>query len=679
MIIITPKRGIMMAENDRQLAQERLQELKELIEKANYYYYGLDDPIFPDADYDLVMNELLEIEKIYPEWITTDSPSQRVGGFVASQFPKIQHRQPLMSLDNAFDVGDLKSFDSRVRKIAPDAQYVVELKIDGLTVALRYEDGLLISAATRGDGETGEEITANVKTIRAVPLRIQGDKGYDLSAFDVRGEGYMPKASFLELNAKREEEGVPLFANPRNAAAGSLRQQDSKITSQRKLGYFAYQLLQAEHLGIKTQEEVLKGLKQLGFHVNNNYQVFNQIEDVIEYCLEMEDKRHSFPYEIDGLVIKVNHFAHQRELGFTAKSPRWAIAYKFPAEQVETQVENIEINVGRTGVLTPTAILKEVPVAGSMVSRANLHNLDNILDKDIRIGDYVLIHKAGDIIPEVLKSLPEKRTGNEIIFEMPPTCPSCGSPVHRLEGEVAHRCLNIACPARQREALIHFASRDAMNIDGLGPAVISQLLENQLLQDAADLYFLSYEKLIKLERMGAKSASNLLEAIEISKQRGLAPLIFALGIRHVGVKAGKVLAAHYRSMEALQEASEEELLEISDIGGIMAKSIVGFFSDQANLKFLDKLRDARVKMIEDKTAQSRLLAGKRIVVTGTLKKWDRREIEELIENLGGKSSSSVSKNTSFVLYGENAGSKLEKAKELGIPIYDEEAFAEMLK
>jgi len=666
----------MMAEQ----AQQRLLELKKIIEKANYHYYGLDDPILTDAEYDAAMLELLEIEKMHPEWVTVDSPSQRVGGFVASQFPKHQHRQPLLSLDNAFNAGDLKDFDGRVRRIVPNAQYVVELKIDGLTVALTYEEGLLIRGATRGDGEVGEEITANVKTIRAVPLRIQEDRTRDISAvLDVRGEGYMPKESFLQLNADREEEGVSLFANPRNAAAGSLRQQDSKITAQRKLGYFAYQLLQAEQMGMKTQEEVLRGLMAFGFHVNRNYQVFDTIDEVIAYCGEMTEKRHGFPYEIDGLVIKVNHFAHQTELGFTAKSPRWAIAYKFPAEQVETQVRGIEINVGRTGVLTPTAILKDVFVAGSTVSRATLHNLDNIREKDIRIGDYVLLHKAGDVIPEVIKSLPEKRVGAEIIFEMPDRCPSCASPVHRLEGEAAHRCVNISCPSRQREALIHFVSRDAMNIDGLGPAVISQLLENHLIQDAADLYFLQYETLIELERMADKSARNLLEAIDRSKQRGLAPLIFALGIRHVGIKAGKILANRYGSMEALQYASEEELKEISDIGGVMAKSIVSFFSDQANLTFLDKLRDAKVKMTAEKTVTSQILAGKRIVVTGTLQSWDRREIEQLIESLGGKSSSSVSKNTAFIVYGESAGSKLAKAKELGIPVYDEDAFKHLLE
>ncbi|RNC29437.1 MAG: DNA ligase [Candidatus Dichloromethanomonas elyunquensis] len=661
------------------MSQKRLQEIKKIIDKANYHYYGLDEPILTDAEYDKYMQELFGIEKNHPEWVTEDSPSQRVGGFVASQFPKIRHPEPLLSLDNAFHAEDLKDFDCRVRMVAPDAEYVVELKIDGLTVALTYEDGLLIRGATRGDGEVGEEITANVKTIRAVPLRIRTEAGIPVSSqLDVRGEGYMPKESFLQLNSEREEEGLSLFANPRNAAAGSLRQQDSKITARRKLGYFSYQIIQAENLGIRTQKEVLQTLKNYGFHVNPDYKVFKTIEQVIAYCSQMTGERHNLPYEIDGLVIKVNHFAHQRELGYTAKSPRWAIAYKFPAEQVETVVKDIEINVGRTGVLTPTAIVREVFVAGSTVSRATLHNQDNIRDKDIRIGDYVLLHKAGDVIPEIIKSLPEKRSGTERIFEMPSACPSCGRPVFRPGGEAAHRCLNSSCPSRQREAIIHFVSREAMNIEGLGPAVIYQLLENRLIGDAADLYFLEYDKLLALERMGDKSAQNLLHAIETSKQRGLAPLIFALGIRHVGVKVGKVLANRYGNMDALRNAALEDLKEIGDIGETMAKSIISFFQDQANLDFLEKLRKAGVKMTADHTVTSQILAGKSIVVTGTLKFWDRREIEGFIEQLGGKSSSSVSKKTSFVVCGESAGSKLTKAKELGIPVFNEDEFKSFL-
>ncbi|KUO58403.1 MAG: aromatic ring-opening dioxygenase LigA [Gracilibacter sp. BRH_c7a] len=659
--------------------QLRLQELKKKIKEADYHYYGLDNPILTDAQYDSLLKELIEIENIHPEWITIDSPSQRVGGVVTSQFPKVRHLEPLLSLDNAFDANDLRDFDRRVRTIAPDAEYVVELKIDGLTVALTYEEDILVRGATRGDGEIGEEITANVRTIRAVPLHLQTDSlEQTIPLIDVRGEGYMPKESFLRLNTYREEEGLALFANPRNAAAGSLRQQDSGITAQRKLGYFAYQLLQAEQLGIRTQAQVLDVLSQLGFQINQNYKRLITIEEVIEYCGQMASQRHSFAYEIDGLVIKVNNFDHQRELGYTSKSPRWAIAYKFPAEQVETKILGIELNVGRTGVLTPTAILKDVSVAGSTVSRATLHNLDNIRNKDIRIGDYVLIHKAGDVIPEVIRSLAEKRDGSEIVFEMPNECPACGSEVFRLEGEAAHRCVNISCPSRQKEAIIHFVSRDAMNIDGLGPAVVTQLIENGLIVDAADLYYLDFARIIKLERMGEKSAKNLLASIESSKDRGLAGLIFALGIRHVGVKAGRVLATRYGTMDELQMAGETELKEVGDIGEVMAQSIVNFFRDQGNQKVLAKLQEAGVKMTADNLVTSHILAGKSIVVTGTLKKYQRREIEQQIEQLGGKSSSSVSKNTSFIIAGENAGSKLNKAQELGIPIYSEEEFERII-
>lgn len=652
----------------------RLQELKRQIEEANYQYYGLDQPTLIDAEYDALLQELIRLEKEHPEWLTPDSPSQRVGGYIAKEFPKVRHSESLLSLDNAFNAGDLFEFDRRIRSIVPQVEYVVELKIDGLTVALTYEDGMLVRGATRGDGEVGEEITANVKTISSIPLRVR----QEVSRLDVRGEGYMPKESFLRLNLEREESGQQMFANPRNAAAGSLRQLDSRVTAQRRLGYFAYQVLTPEGVELSSQKGVLDYLKKQGFSVNPEYKVFSQIEEVITYCTEMAEKRHGFPYDIDGLVIKVNDITQQRELGFTAKSPRWAIAYKFPAEQVETTVEDIVIRVGRTGVLTPTANLKPVFVAGSTVGRATLHNLDNIRDKDIRIGDHVLLQKAGDVIPEVVKSLPEKRTGDERIFEMPAFCPECQSPVSREEGEAAHRCTSISCPAQQREAIIHFVSRDAMNIDGLGPAVIQQLLEAGLIRDAADLYSLPYDALLQLERMGKKSAENLLEAIKKSKKRGLAPLIFGLGIRHVGEKAGKILAQKFGTMENLERSQLEELQGISDIGPAMAQSIVQFFSQESTQGFLEKLRQAGVDMNAQVSLRSQIFVGKSIVVTGTLERWDRQYIENLIEEHGGKAASSVSKKTAFVLAGEKAGSKLTKAKELGVPVLTEAEFAELL-
>ncbi|AFL99840.1 MULTISPECIES: NAD-dependent DNA ligase LigA [Desulfitobacterium] len=653
---------------------QRIKALREQIEEANYQYYGLDQPTLSDAEYDTLILELIRLEEEHPEFLTSDSPSQRVGGYIAKEFPKVRHAEALLSLDNAFNAGDLLEFDRRVRSMVAEVEYVVELKIDGLTVALTYEDGVLVRGATRGDGEVGEEITANVKTIPAIPLRLRKSGG----RLDVRGEGYMPKGSFLRLNQEREDAGQPLFANPRNAAAGSLRQLDSKITAQRKLGYFAYQVLTPEGAELASQSAVLDYLKEQGFSVNPEYRVFTAIEDVITYCEEVVGKRHNYPYDIDGLVIKVNDIAQQRELGFTAKSPRWAIAYKFPAEQVETVVEDIVIRVGRTGVLTPTANLTPVFVAGSTVSRATLHNLDNIRTKDVRIGDRVLIQKAGDVIPEVVKTLPEKRTGSERIFEMPQTCPECQSPVIREEGEAAHRCTSITCPARQREAIIHFVSRDAMNIDGLGPAVIYQLLEAGLIKDAADLYALEYDPLVQLERMGKKSAENLLKAIEDSKERGLASLIFGLGIRHVGEKAGKILAQKYGTMEELERAGVEELQEIPDVGPAMAQSVAQFFQQESTHHFLDKLRQAGVNMRAQRSAKPQIFAGKSIVVTGSLERWDRQYVETMIEEFGGKAASSVSKKTAFVVAGEKAGSKLIKAKELGIPVLTEEEFVKLL-
>ncbi|OLN29808.1 NAD-dependent DNA ligase LigA [Desulfosporosinus metallidurans] len=653
---------------------ERIATLRKELEDANKQYYVLDQPRITDAEYDAFMRELLDLEAKHPSWVTPDSPTQRVGGEVAKEYTKVRHLEPLLSLDNAFSPGDLREFDRRVRQVAASVDYVVELKIDGLTVALTYEEGLMVRGATRGDGSVGEDITANVKTVGSIPLRLN----HTVPKLSVRGEGYMPKASFARLNREREEDGMPTFANPRNAAAGSLRQLNSRITAERKLEYFAYQVLAAKELGLHNQTEVLTYLKQQGFVVNPEYKVFSDIEEIIAYCEGMASERHRFSYDIDGLVIKVNEFALQEELGFTAKSPRWAISYKFPAEQVETVVEDIIIRVGRTGVLTPTAVLQPVLVAGSTVSRATLHNLDNIREKDIHIGDHVLLHKAGDVIPEVVRVLPEKRTGEEKVFEMPNLCPECQSPVNQEEGEVAYRCQSITCPARQREGIIHFVSRDAMAIDGLGPAVIQQLLDAGLIKDAADLYSLTFEELTPIERMGKKSAENLLKAIQESKERGLAPLIFSLGIHHVGEKAGKVLAQTFGSMDQLLMATLEELQAIPDVGPTMAASLMQFFGLESTARFLAKLREAGVNMTAAESSKPQIFAGKSIVVTGSLEHWERREIETLIEECGGKAASSVSKKTAFVVAGEKAGSKLVKAQGLGIPILTEEEFEQLL-
>jgi DNA ligase (NAD+) len=657
----------------------RLEELKKILDLAGYEYYVLDKPALTDAEFDRLFRELRAIEERHPAWVTPDSPSQRVGGVVAEQFVKVRHKELLLSLDNAFDAADLREFDRKVRAVAPQARYVAELKIDGLTVALSYEKAALIRGATRGDGVTGEEITGNARTIRSIPLRLRVAQAEAMPPADVRGEGFMPKQSFAALNREREAEGLPLFANPRNAAAGSLRQLDSSVTAERKLDFFAYQLLEAERWGVGTQTEVLARLKEWGFKVNSEFRVFAEIEAVIDYCLSMEKKRRGFPYEIDGIVIKVDDLGQQLELGFTSRSPRWAVAYKFPPEQAETVLLDIEINVGRTGVLTPTAVLREVPLAGSAVGRATLHNLDNIRAKDIRIGDHVIVHKAGDIIPEVLRSVPEKRAGTETGFVMPEICPACGGQVKRRENEAAYRCENLRCPSRQREALIHFVSRDAMNIDGLGPAALWQLQVKELVRDAGDLYNLEEEKLSRLERMGRKSARNLLRAIEKSKKRGLGPLLFALGIRNVGAKAAKSLAAHYGSLERLRQATAEDLQNLPDIGGVMARGITDFFRDEQQMDLIKRLERAGVSMTEENTASiGTLFAGRTVVITGTMIRWKRQELEALITAHGGKTASAVSKNTSFVVFGGGGGSKADKANTLGVPVYTEEEFAAML-
>lgn len=656
-------------------ALKRIAELREELEEHSYRYYVMDNPSISDAQYDKLMQELQMLEEQFPQLQSPDSPTQRVGGKPLKEFGSIRHTVPLLSLANAFGPEDLRDFDRRVREIVGAVEYVVELKIDGLTVALTYIDGILTTGATRGDGVTGEDITQNLKTVYHVPLKLKNP----IPRLEVRGEAYMPKDSFVRLNQDREENGEPTFANPRNAAAGSLRQLDPKVTAARSLKVFAYNIIYEEGANVSSQKEALKYMELQGFTVNQGFTVCQNIEEVIETCLGWIEKRHELPFDIDGMVVKVNDFAAQEELGNTAKSPRWAIAYKFPAQQEETVIEDIFISVGRTGVLTPTAILKPVKVAGSTVSRATLHNIDIIREKDIRIGDHVLIQKAGDVIPEVVEVLPEKRTGQEKLFAMPAVCPECQAEVVRLENESAHRCTGVFCPAKQREGIIHFVSRDAMNIDGLGPAVIGQLLEAGLIKNASDLYYLQEGDLRKLERMGQKSAENLLTAIEDSKGRGLAPLIFALGIRHVGARAGKLLAAHFKSMDALSRAGQEELMEINEVGPAMAESIVAFFRQEQSREFIKKLAEAGVDMTEESKLQSEALAGKTIVVTGTLVSFGRKEIEEIIEAHGGKPSGSVSKKTSFVVAGENAGSKLEKARSLNVRVLSEAEFMALLE
>jgi DNA ligase (NAD+) len=654
-------------------AKSRVQELRDLLNQYGYEYYVLDQPSVPDAEYDKLMNELIEIEESFPELKTADSPTQRIGGQVLDAFEKVQHQTSMLSLGNAFNEEDLRDFDRRVRQAVGDEfSYVCELKIDGLAVSLRYEDGYLVLGATRGDGTTGENITENLKTIRSIPLRIK-----EPLSMEVRGEAFMPRKSFKALNeAKMERDEVP-FANPRNAAAGSLRQLDPKIAAKRNLDIFVYAMTDTGELEIDSHSESLNLLDELGFKTNKERQTCETIDDVIAYIESWQTQRPELSYDIDGIVVKVDSFDQQAELGTTAKSPRWAIAYKFPAEEVVTKLVNIELTVGRTGVITPTAILEPVQVAGTTVQRASLHNEDLIREKDIRIGDYVVVKKAGDIIPEVVNVIEEKRTGEEQEFTMPTHCPECESELVRLEGEVALRCINPSCPAQIREGLIHFVSRNAMNIDGLGEKVISQLFREQLIKDVADIYTLTKQQLIELERMGEKSADNLIAAIEASKKNSLERLLFGLGIRHVGAKAAKTLAQHFETIDKLTKATYDELVAINEIGAKMADAIVAYFTQEEVQELIHELKEYGVnltykgpKLVSVENVDS-VFAGKTVVLTGKLEQLSRNEAKAQIEALGGKVTGSVSKKTDLVVAGEEAGSKLTKANELEIEVWDE--------
>ncbi|EAF1055676.1 NAD-dependent DNA ligase LigA, partial [Listeria monocytogenes] len=590
------------------------------------------------------------------------------------------HDTPMLSLANAFNQEDLADFDRRIRdKVGDDIAYMCELKIDGLAVSLQYENGKYKQGATRGDGTIGEDITANLRTIRSIPMKLQKDY-----SIEVRGEAFMPKRSFQKLNEIREEEGQMLFANPRNAAAGSLRQLDTKIAASRNLDIFLYAVADFGEMGVETHSAGLDMLETLGLKVNKERRLCNSLEEVYAYIEEWTEKRAGLAYDIDGIVLKLNNLEQQRQMGNTVKSPRWSIAYKFPAEEVPTKLLDIELNVGRTGVITPTAVLEPVRVAGTTVSRASLHNEDLITEKDIRIGDTVLIKKAGDIIPEVIKSITEKRSGSEEPFHMPKNCPACDSELVRLEEEVALRCINPKCPAQIKEGLIHFVSRNAMNIDGLGEKVIIQLFSQHLIKDVADLFFLSKEKLLELERMGEKSVTNLLASIEASKQNSLEKLLFGLGIRHVGAKAAKSLAIHFDTMDNLKVADKETLTSINDIGEKMADSIVTYFANEEVHDLLEELKRAGVNMtytgpkLEDMSEEELVFAGKTVVLTGKLEKLTRNDAKALIESLGGNVSGSVSKKTDVVVAGSDAGSKLAKAEELAIPIWSEEDLIEYL-
>lgn len=677
-----------MAEMDL-FADERAADLAEAdklrreIRHNEYLYYVLDAPEITDAEYDRMMVRLRELEARYPDSIPADSPTQRVGGRASSQFTEVRHLEPLLSLGNVFSAEELRAFDERVRSGLPagsKVEYVMEPKIDGLACSLIYENGKLVRAATRGDGVVGENVTANVRTIRSIPLTLKVPEGEAVpELLDVRGEVYMPRQAFMRLNEQRAERGESEFANPRNAAAGSLRQLDPQVTASRSLSFFAYYLVgegaQPKH------SESLALLARYGFKVSENYKVVENIDEAIKYIGDFNELRQGLSYDTDGAVIKVNDVYQQRILGATGKDPRWATAYKYPPEQAETTLEDIDWRVGRTGVLTPTAVLTPVKLSGSVISRATLHNEDFIRAKDIRIGDRVVINKAGEIIPEVLRVVAEKRTGDEKEVEIPNVCPECGWRVERQGEEAAIRCTNPHCPALGREGLIHFVSRDAMNIDGCGPSVINALLDAGLVRDAADLYSLRKEDLLKLERMGEKSADNLLAALAASKKNELDKLLFALGIRHVGAKVARILATEFGSMEKLQQAQPEELAQIRDIGDKIAESAVTWLNVPANIDLVERLAAAGLTMTFTPPAsqEDNPFFGKTLVFTGTMPTLGRAEAKTMAQDVGAKVSGSVSKKTDYVIAGAEAGSKLEKAQQLGVTVIDEAEFLRLLK
>ena len=657
-----------------------IEELREKIRYHNYLYYVLDRPEITDAEYDALFRRLQELEAQHPELITPDSPTQRVGAPPAEGFATVTHAVPMRSLANAFSADELREFDQRVRKIlgVDTVTYVAEPKLDGLSVELVYRDGLFVQGSTRGDGVTGEDVTANLRTIRSVPLRLRPLDGRVPPLIEVRGEVYIDKADFVRLNRAREEQGLPLFANPRNLAAGSLRQLDPKVTASRPLKIFCYDIGRVEGIEIRTQEELLQTLPKLGIRTNPLYQVCHGIEEAIEFYERMREMREELPYEADGIVVKVNDFASRPVLGELARSPRWAIAGKFPAEQGITKVKDIIVQVGRTGVLTPVAILEPVRVRGVEISRATLHNEDEVKRKDVRIGDTVIVQRAGDVIPEVVRPLPERRTGTEREFRMPDRCPVCGSKVVRVPGEVAHRCPNISCPARIKESILHFVSKGGFDIDGIGTKLVDQLVDKGIVRKVSDIFHLDKETLAGLERMGDKSAENLIAAIERSKSITLPKFLFALGIPEVGERTAEILAERFGSLDRLMEASEEELLEVPDIGPATAKAIVDFFGNPENRRLIEELRRAGVRITAGEKAKSDALAGKRFVFTGTLSTMTRAEAGERVKRLGATVSSSVSRNTDYVVVGENPGSKADRARALGVRMLNEDEFLELL-
>lgn len=653
---------------------ERLNEIKKLLNEYNYQYYVLDNPTVSDQEYDRLMQELQSIEAKHPEWLTSDSPSQRVGGQVLESFQKITHERMMLSLGNIFNEDELIAFDNRIRETIPHVEYVCELKIDGLAVSLVYADGHLEYGATRGDGTVGEDITHNVKTIKSIPLSIDYD-----GDFEVRGEIYMPKKSFNELNKQRKENNEALFANPRNAAAGSVRQLDSSIAAKRGLDAFLYMVPTATEVGCQTHKEALDYIKKLGFKTNPMTRVCSSIQEVWSFIEEMTEKRNTLPYEIDGIVIKVNNIADQERLGYTAKVPKWAIAYKFPAEEVVTKLKDIIFTIGRTGQITPNAVLEPVRVAGSTVQRATLHNEDNVKHKDIRVGDYVVVRKAGDVIPEVVRSLKERRNGSEKVFEMIHNCPYCGSQLIRKDNEAAYYCVNEHCDSKKIERIIHFASRDAMNIEGLGEKIIEQFYNLGFVKCIEDIYDLykHEQEIMDIEGFGRKSMDNLVEAIEKSKENSMEKLLFGLGIKGIGAKMADNLSKEFKSMDALLDATNQQLLAIKDVGQMIVDSINQFRNDPVSQELLMNLKFIGLNMTylkETSLIQESIFNGKTVCVTGTLELMTRKEIKDYLARLGANVTGSVSKKTDYLICGQDAGSKLEKAHQLGVSVLSEEEF-----
>ncbi len=656
--------------------EKRIKELSELLDYHSKKYYVDDNPEISDFEYDKMLRELENLEAEYPQYLSPLSPTQRVGGKALDKFEQVTHTVLMESLQDAFSEEEIYDFDRRVSEVVSGYDYVVEHKIDGLSVSLEYRNGEFVRGSTRGNGAVGEDVTQNLKTIKSIPMRLTED----IPFLEVRGEVYISKENFRKINEEREELEETTFANPRNAAAGSLRQLDPKIAAKRKMDIFVFNIQQAEGLEVKTHLEGLRHLRKLGFKTILNDDTFPDIKSAFERVREIGEERGSLPFDIDGAVIKVNNLDMRKTLGSTAKFPRWAIAYKYPPEQKETKLLDIAVQVGRTGTVTPLAVLEPVHVAGTTVSRATLHNQDYIDEKDIKIGDTVVVQKAGDIIPEILEVKKEKRDGTEQEFHMPKTCPVCGALVVREEGEAAYRCTGAACPAQIMRNIIHFVSRSAMDIDGLGPAIIRQLLDNNLIKNAADLYYLQAEEIEKLDKMGKKSAANLINSINNSKANQLSRLITALGIRFVGAKASKVVAAAVKDMDSLMNTDAETLTAIDEIGEIMAASIVDYFREPQNIAFIERLRGAGVNMTEEteELADNRF-KGMTFVLTGTLENFTRSEASEIIEKMGGKTSSGVSKKTTYVLAGSEAGSKLDKAVALGVNMISEDEFREMIK